>query len=308
MLEGYTRLTSIPGGMSLAWCYVIMGNLPKTTRKSCAGVTLLDVAVALVIVSLLFTGVVRGSELISSAQTKRISTEISNVTAAFLIYQDRYRSIAGDDANATARWAGAKNGNGDGLLSGHYDDPTPPDATGFVVDQTQGESLNFWWHLRLAGLLTGPDSGADAATPPGHALGGRMGIQQSAFGMQGPVLCFDRIEEQMAATLDRQIDDGQPSAGSLRAGTADGNLLAYQLNGSDLTVCVSLNGSRAGLPGPLYPSSAVPSAPAASSSAAPQSVVPGSGNGNASSNGQRNGQSGTGLGNNGNGNGNGASQ
>jgi hypothetical protein len=300
----------------------------RTSRSSCAGVTLLDVAVALVIASFLFAGIVRGSELISSAHTKRISTDISNVTAAFLIYQDRYRSIAGDDASAAARWDGAKNGNGDGVLSGHYDDPAPLNASAFVVDQTQGESLNFWWHLRLAGLLTGPDSGADATTPPMHALGGRMGIQQGAFGMQGPVLCFDGIAQQMAATLDRQIDDGQPGSGSLRAGPADGNLLAYQLNGSDLTVCVSLNGSRAGLPGPLYPPSAVPSASAVGSSAAPQSVAPStgasapadgssaappsvapgsSGNGNASSNGQQNGQNGTGPGNNGNGNGNGAS-
>jgi hypothetical protein len=135
-----------------------------------------------------------------------------------------------------------------------------------------------------------------------------MGVQQGAFGMQGPVLCFDGIEQQMAATLDRQIDDGQPGAGSLRAGTADGNLPAYQLNGSDLTVCVSLYGSRAGPPGPLYPPSAVPSASGASSNTAPQSVAPGSsGNGNASGNGQRNGQNGSGPGNNGNGNGNGAS-
>ena len=202
-----------------------MANTPSIRRKSCAGMTLLDVAVAFVIVSLLFTGVVRGSELISSAQTKRISTEISNVTAAFLTYQDRYRSIPGDDANAAARWSGAKNGNGDGVLSGHYDDPAPLNASAFVVDRTQGESLNIWWHLRLAGVLTGPDSGADATTPPMHALGGRMGIQQGAFGMQGPVLCFDGIAQQMAATLDRQTDDGQPGSGSLRAGPADGNLV-----------------------------------------------------------------------------------
>ena len=45
-----------------------------------------------------------------------------------------------------------------------------------------------------------------------------MGIQQGAFGMQGPVLCFDGIAQQMAAMLDRQIDDGQSGSGSLRAG------------------------------------------------------------------------------------------
>ena len=162
-----------------------MGNTPRIRRKSCAGMTLLDVAVALVIVSFLFTGVVRGSELISSAQTKRISAEISNVTAAFLTYQDRYRSIPGDDANAAARWSGAKNGNGDGVLSGHYDDQAPLNASAFIVDRTQGESLNIWWHLRLAGVLTGPDFGADAATPPMHVLADGWAFNKAPLACKG---------------------------------------------------------------------------------------------------------------------------
>ena len=279
-----------------------MNGLPQTSPSSCSGVTLLDVAVALVIVSLLLAGVVRGSELIESAHTKRISADISNITAAFLVYQDRYRSIAGDDPQAAVRWSGAKSGNGDGVLSGHYDDSPPLDASALVVDQTQGESLNFWWHLRLAGLVFGPESSIGAATPPAHALGGRMGVQQGAFGMQGAALCFDGIPPQIAATLDRQIDDGQPASGSLRAGTVDGNVPAYQLNGNDLTICVSLNAARAGPPGPLYPSFAVPNAPAAGPGAAPQSAAPGAGG---NGNGQRNGQNGIGPGHNGNGNGNG---
>jgi hypothetical protein len=110
--------------------------------------TLLDVAVAVVIVSLLLSSVVRGNELIESAHTKRISTEISNVTAAFLIYQDRYRSIPGDDAGATMRWAKAKSGNGDGVLSGHYDD-LPVDASALVVGQTEGD-VNLAGGLGLA--------------------------------------------------------------------------------------------------------------------------------------------------------------
>ena len=280
-----------------------MSNKPKTSRSSCAGVTLLDVAVALVIVSLLFIGAVRGSELISSAHTKRIGTDISNVTAAFLIYQDRYRSIPGDDAGAAARWEGEE-WQRDGVLSG-LRRPAP-----------QMRPLSLWikrkgvTELLVASssgwIIDGPDS-ALTQPPPGRALGGQMGIRRGAFGCQ-PVLCFDGIAQQMASTLDRQIDDGQPGSGSFRAGTADGNLPTYQLKGSDLTICVSLNGWRAGLPDPLYPPSAGPGAAADGSSAAPQSVAPGSsGNGDASGNGQQNGQNGTGPGNNGNGNGNGAS-
>ena len=275
-----------------------MKRLPRISCRYCVGVTLLDVALALVIASLLLVGVLRGSELIAGAQTKRIGLDVSHVTAAFLTYQDRYRSIAGDDASAAARWPGAKSGNGDGVLSGHYDDPPPIEVSALVVDQTQGESLNFWWHLRLAGLVTGPQSGAGAATPPTHALGGRMGSQQGAFGLRGLVLCLDGIEQQIASALDRQIDDGQPGSGSLRAGTVDGSLPAYQLAGSALTVCVSLDGARGGGPDQLYPLLGAPNAPA---NGAPQSVAPG-----VNGNGQRNGQNGSGPGNNGNGNGNNA--
>ena len=122
-----------------------------------------------------------------------------------------------------------------------------------------------------------------------------MGSQQGAFGLRGLVLCLDGIEQQIASALDRQIDDGQPGSGSLRAGTVDGSLPAYQIAGSELTVCVSLDGARAGGPDQLYPLLAAPNAPA---NGAPQSVAPG-GNGN----GQRNGQNGSGPGKNGNGNG-----
>jgi hypothetical protein len=266
--------------------------------------TLLDVAVAVVIVSLLLSSVVRGNELIESAHTKRISTEISNITAAFLIYQDRYRSIPGDDAGATMRWAEAKSGNGDGVLSGHYDD-LPVDASALVVGQTEGESLNFWWHLRLAALVPGAQLGAGAASPPTHALGGRMGTQQAAFGMPGPVLCFEGIPQQMASVIDRQFDDAIAGSGSLRAGSVDSSVPAYQVNGADVTMCASLNGSRMGGSGPLYPASAMPGSSGGDSSAASQAVTPGSGNPNGgNSNGRRNGQNGTGPGNNGNGSGN----
>jgi len=280
-----------------------VSNELRLESRCVKGVTLIEVAVGIVVASLLFTGVVRGSTLIASAQTKRISAEISAVTAAYLTYRDRYRSIPGDDGGAAARWAAVSNGNADGVLSGRYDDEPPPDLSALTIDTAQGESLNFWSHLRAAKLIPGPESGPGAASPPPHAVGGRMGVQQGGFGLQGPVLCLNGIRQDIASVLDRDMDDGQPGSGSLRVGVASGDPpnTEYQMNGEDLVVCVSLDGSRGGLPGPLYAQPlanggglVMPSQ--GNGGNAPQNNANGKGNG-----GQPNGQNGAGPGKNGNG-------
>jgi len=88
------------------------------------------------------------------------------------------------------------------VLSGRYDEEAPTDLLTPTVNATQGESLNFWAHLRAAHLITGPGSGAAAALAPSQALGRRMGVQQGGFGLQGAVLCLNGISQEMSAALD----------------------------------------------------------------------------------------------------------
>lgn len=148
-------------------------SFPKRLR----GLSLVELVVVVVLVGLDLTIVVRGAELLSSGKTKQVAREIEAFRFGYLTYLDRYRALPGDDAAASAKWAAARDGTGDWNLSGRYDDPPPPDPAGFQVDASTGQSPNFWWHLRLAGLLDGGDG--NPAARPAHAFGERVGVQNA---------------------------------------------------------------------------------------------------------------------------------
>jgi|SRR5689334_7171111 len=229
-----------------------MNITAQLNARNAKAFTLIEVSINVVIAALVLAGVLKGNSVIASAHGKRLSADIAAITSAYLTYRDRYGAIPGDDNGAAARWAGVSNGTGDGVLSGRYDDDVPSEVSSFTIDMRQFESLNFWAHLRAAHLVSGPDAGIEAAARPAHALGGHIGVQQGGFGLQGPVMCVDNIEQEMAAALDRAMDDGNPATGSLRAGTAGVAQSDYANNAGDVVVCVSLDGARGGIAGPLY--------------------------------------------------------
>src|ERR1044072_5088352 len=133
-------------------------------KKTHKGFTLVDISNVLVIIGLLLGGILKGQEMITQAKIKNVIADITGVSAAMYGYQDRYRALPGDDANAT-RWTsggGAAKGNGNGVIEGAYNSTagTPP------------ESLNFWDHLRRAGFVGGAGS-----ANPFNAVSGKMGVQ-----------------------------------------------------------------------------------------------------------------------------------
>ena len=79
-----------------------------------SGFTLVEIAIVLVIIGLLLGGILKGQEMITQAKIKNSIADFSGISAAYYGYQDRYRAIPGDDPGAT-RWAGATNGNGNGV-------------------------------------------------------------------------------------------------------------------------------------------------------------------------------------------------
>ena len=100
----------------------------------------------------------KGEEMIVQARIKNVIADMTGVSAAMYGYQDRYRALPGDDANAT-RWAGAAVGNGNGIIEGTY-------------LAAAGESAEFWGHLRSAGFVAGT-----GIQQPFNAVSGRMGVQ-----------------------------------------------------------------------------------------------------------------------------------
>jgi prepilin-type N-terminal cleavage/methylation domain-containing protein len=187
-------------------------------RATQRGYTLLEIAVVLMIATLLLGGVLRGIEMVNQARIKDTIGDFSGVSSAQLAYYDRYKALPGDDAYAGIRWAqfSARSGNGDGLVSGNYNDPAPADPATMTIDATTGESLNFWWHLRLAGFLVGPSSAAAAAAPPTTSLGGIIGVQSAGAGLVGLISCTSNVPGKIAVGVEAMLDDLRPHVGAMR--------------------------------------------------------------------------------------------
>jgi prepilin-type N-terminal cleavage/methylation domain-containing protein len=171
------------------------------------GFTLVEIAIVLVIIGLLMTGVLKGQELVTQARAKNIANDLNSVAAAVYTYQDRYKALPGDDNGAQGRWglSAGQNGDRNGLLS-------TSNANG------ADETLLFWLHLRRAGVITG-DASSSAA--PLNAVNGTTIAMMDAAGFSGLVLCTNALPGRIAETVDNQFDDGKPNAGTVHATVAN---------------------------------------------------------------------------------------
>ncbi|QDQ26401.1 prepilin-type N-terminal cleavage/methylation domain-containing protein [Chitinimonas arctica] len=191
----------------------------RTRNSRQKGFTLIEIAIVLVIIGLLLGGVLKGQELITGAKVKALASDLKNMMVYINAYQDRFRSIPGDDLTAATHLTGATNATtpgaaanrGNGLITGNWD-PT-------VAAQTD-ESYLFWQHVRLANLATGNSTVGAADYPPVNALGGRMGITSTTpvTGQTGTFFaCANNITGDMANRVDILVDGAaQGAQGSLR--------------------------------------------------------------------------------------------
>jgi prepilin-type N-terminal cleavage/methylation domain-containing protein len=186
---------------------------PRPNQKQ-SGFTLVEIAIVLVIIGLLLGGILKGQEMITQARIKNVANDFNGITAAYFSYQDRYKAIPGDDGGANARWAtvSAFNGNGDGQIQGNYNlPPVLPTALTAAM-----ESLNFWWHLRLAGFVAGATANTVLLTQPSNVVGGIVGVQSSAMNLPGNIICSSNVPDKIAIAVDNQLDDQRPDGGNMR--------------------------------------------------------------------------------------------
>jgi prepilin-type N-terminal cleavage/methylation domain-containing protein len=191
------------------------------TRKQ-AGFTLVEIAIVLVIIGLLLGGILKGQEMIAQARIKNAINDFNGVTVAITSYQDRYRALPGDDANATTRWTTQTpgKGNGDGTIAGKYN---ANDTSGTGGAPADGKESNlFWQHLRIAGFVSGLTTGTGSGTPPQNAVGGIVGVESAVVGTSGLgftslIICSSNLPDKVAIAVDTQTDDGTSAAGQVRA-------------------------------------------------------------------------------------------
>ena len=178
--------------------------------RSNKGFTLVELAIVLVIIGIILGAVLKGQELIYNAKVKRVQSQIKEFIAAFYTYYDKYGYYPGDDPGAATRFGtGVPNGNGDGLVAGGY------------CDATTEESCYIWRHLRYANIISGdPAETVPANLLPKHAFGGPIDMFTGTYTVGGVSrsglwITLRNIEAQAAAAIDRAMDDGKCTTGSI---------------------------------------------------------------------------------------------
>jgi prepilin-type N-terminal cleavage/methylation domain-containing protein len=235
-------------------------------KRKQSGFTLIEIAIVLVIIGLLLGGVLKGQELINSAKVKNLAGDFKNIPVFIYGYQDKFKTLPGDDSNTPTHLSGAspctgaptvvagKCNVGNGVIDGNWNDTS-----------AASESYVFWQHIRLADLAPGSTDTTATNYLPVNAAGGSIGIQSGttsntatpinatagANAIRGSyVICSAGILGKFVKQLDTQMDDGNPASGTMMAGvaTAAGTpMTAVTLTGSSAiddastyTVCMGI--------------------------------------------------------------------
>ena len=192
-------------------------------KRNQSGFTLIEIAIVLVIIGLLLGGVLKGQELINSAKVKNLASDFKNIPVFIYGYQDKFKSLPGDDKAAVTHVAATTNGNGNGVIDGNWNDAA----------SSVPETVNFWQHVRLALLAPGPTVTTDAAYIPTNTVGGIIGVQSGTaviantpikdlsatpVAIRGSyIICSAGILGKFAKQLDTTMDDGNTATGSMMA-------------------------------------------------------------------------------------------
>ncbi len=191
-------------------------------KRNQSGFTLIEIAIVLVIIGLLLGGVLKGQELINSAKVKNLANDFKNIPVFIYGYQDKFKSLPGDDTQVATHVSGTPATTpastlGNGIVDGLWDSNTQTD-----------ESIVFWQHVRLAGLAAGSTTVPAAAITsdqdtylPQNAVGGRIGVEggnpiSAVANLKGSfTICSKNILGKFAKQLDTTLDDGIGNTGSV---------------------------------------------------------------------------------------------
>jgi prepilin-type N-terminal cleavage/methylation domain-containing protein len=184
-----------------------------------AGFTLVEIAVVLVVIGLLLGAVLKGQELMTSAQVRNLMQRQDEIKAAYYGFPDRYQAPPGDYAKAS--------GTISGVSAGPCGTPAP-DGNGngnYQIEMIGSEHTLAWEHLSKAGFLHSTYTCAlviSAATTPYNAYGDALALAHDAQHAGGAqprhnLKTGANIPSHLLGEMDRKIDDGDATRGTFRA-------------------------------------------------------------------------------------------
>lgn len=199
--------------------------LNRRARKkaaACAGLpqrgfTAIEMAIIMVIIGLIISGVLKATELTANSQARHLITQQDAIRAAYLGFQDRYRALAGDYPGSAASRnipgiAPDLGGNGDGILG----------------NAGSHEQTIAWTHLSASGFLaagyvmSSPTEPVHAGNTPRNVyqaflqIADDSNLAASGTAIRRNVKTGNQVPPGILAEIDRKIDDGYANQGTFR--------------------------------------------------------------------------------------------
>ncbi len=213
-------------------------------NKNQKGFTLVELAIVLVIVGLLISGILKGRELLQSAQLNSTVAAAKSYTSAMITFNDLQRGLPGDLTSPTTRIPNCWNeclrsGDGNGRIGNWVEVIMPRTLAGAP------ENVAAWAQMNAMNLTTGTKSDVSAIefgdSDPSVPVGGgflitylgtspfplpyisatapRDGhylalVSDPASGIQ---VTSTTMTPTIAQRLDKKLDDGKPNTGGVVA-------------------------------------------------------------------------------------------
>jgi prepilin-type N-terminal cleavage/methylation domain-containing protein len=229
------------------------------------GFSLVELAIALIVIGVLLGGLLKGRELIGNSQIIATVTQIKSIDAAISTFRDKYDALPGDITNPGVRLPGCAaqalcnvGGNGDRVIVVNTDEVRylfPHLAAAGVVSEY---SIDGTRGIPYAGgpafypAKTGRNGIFIAATRsagtafnscPGEAMVGIDYMKSGIYIYLGGLFCAPTLSAVEAFQIDTKMDDGVPGSGLVRAAgenagaaTACGSATDYNSN-PDIITC-----------------------------------------------------------------------
>lgn len=210
------------------------------------GFTLVELAIVLTIIGLLIGGILKGQQLIANARVTAQIAQAQAVTAAVTSFSDQYQALPGDMLAATAATripncvglCAASAGDGNGVIFSAPGNSTWAGGTGGAnagALAVSGEVAGAWAMLANANLVTGVNTNANATATFGSGLplakiNNFPGLEIATASNDGYIYIAilktvaaapadapgsNAMSAGQAAQIDRKMDDGNPTTGSV---------------------------------------------------------------------------------------------